>query len=103
MKRALDSNASRTAAERETTVSVTDADTHVHIWTARRKDITRLRKHSGATEMRSGFDGTTEWAEFTIPADRWNPATGIRRQGRKLTPEQRAAAAARLAKARANQ
>lgn len=95
-----DPSAARTAAERETTVTVTDADTDVRIWTARRKDITRLRKHNGATEIRSGFDGTTEWAEFTIPADKWNPATGIKRQGRKLTPEQRKAAAERLAKAR---
>lgn len=92
---------SLTPPERETTVTVSDADTNVHIWTARRKDLSRLRKNSQAIEIRSGFDGSTEWAEFTIPADKWNPASGIKRRGREWTPEERQAAADRLAKARA--
>lgn len=88
-----------TAAERETTVTVTDADDQVRIWTAQRRHITRLRKNPAFAEVRSGLYGTTEWAEFTIPADQWNPASGAKRRS-SLTPEQRQAAADRLRAAR---
>lgn len=88
------------AAERETIVSIDDMDRVARIWTARRKDITRLRKHSGAKEKRSGFHGSTEWAEFEIPADQWNPASGIKRKRRKLSDEEKRAVAERLRKAR---
>jgi hypothetical protein len=88
-----------TAPERETTVTVCDDSDHVLIWTAIRKHITRLRKSPAFTEVRTGYYGSTEWAEFTIPADQWNPATGAKRRS-SLTPEQRAAAADRLRAAR---
>lgn len=86
-----------TSEERETVVTVTDSSDVVNIWTCRRKDITRLRKHDSYTQIRSGFHGSTEWAEFTIPADSWNPATGAKRK-RVLTEEQRTELADRFNK-----
>lgn len=88
------------AAERETIVNGTDADELVTILTHQRRHITALRKHAAFTEVRSGFHGTTEWAEFTIAADRWSPATGAKRAGRSLSEAQRAERAAQLAAAR---
>ena len=90
-------SASLTAAERETLATGTDADDLVKILTHQRRHVTALRRHPGFTEVRSGFNGTTEWAEFTISADRWSPATGAKRAGRTYTEEQRAQAAAHLA------
>jgi hypothetical protein len=91
---------SLTAAERETLATGTDADAVVTIITYQRRHITALRKHPGFREKASGFHGTSEWAEFTIPADRWSPATGAKRAGRPLSADERARAAARLAAAR---
>ena len=85
--------------ERETVITVTDADPVVRIWTAQRRHITRMRKHDSFTETATGYHGGTEWAEFTIPATDWNPATGAKRK-RNLTDEQRQALADRLAKSR---
>lgn len=92
---------SLTADERETTVVTSDSETVVRIWTAQRKFITRLRKHTTATEIESGEHDGTEWASFTIPADKWNPVSGIKRE-RNLTDEQREELRQRLAKAREN-
>ena len=72
-----------TAAERETTVTMTDADTHALVWTAQRTILTALRHRvaEGRCEQtRTGFDGTTEWAEFRISRDEWNPVTGFKRR-----------------------
>lgn len=91
-------NESLTAHERETTVVATDGDEVVMIWSAQRRHITKMRKNSQFTEVRSGFYGTTEWAEFTIPADRWSPV-GVKRQV-SLTEQQRNDARTRLAAAR---
>jgi len=88
------------ATERETTVTITDADDTVRIWTAQRRYIGRLRRHPAYAEIATGFHDGSEWAEFTIPADRWNPATGAKRERAPMTDEQRAEAAARLARAR---
>lgn len=84
------------AAERETTITSTDADREVRIWTCQRKYLGRLRRDRRFTETAGGFYGTTEWAEFTIPAASWNPVTGAKRAGRPLTDEQRARAAETL-------
>lgn len=87
------------AAERETVVTVSDADAVVHVWTARRVDITKLRKNPKAVETGTGLvDGTT-WVTFEIPADQWNPASGIKRTV-NMSPEQKAANAERLARSR---
>jgi hypothetical protein len=48
--------------------------------------------------VRSGEHDGCPWAEYTIPADRWSPVTGAKRTVRMST-EQRAAAAQRLAAA----
>lgn len=81
--------------ERETTVTSTDADDIVRIWSAQRTYITRMRKNPSFTEVRSGHFGSTEWAEFTIPSDQWNPASGAKRRS-TLTEEQKRASAERL-------
>ena len=84
-----------TAPERETTIRTSDDDELVYIWTAQRKYITRLRKDAAFTEVGAGFYGDSEWAEFTIPVDRWSPV-GVKRT-RNMTSKARNEAAARLA------
>lgn len=90
---------SLTAAERETTVVTSDGDSTVRIWTAQRKFITRLRKHDKVEEIDTGEHEGTEWVLFEIPADQWNPVSGIKRT-MNLTDEQRKERAERLAAAR---
>ena len=90
---------SLTPYERETIVNASDGDGVVRIWTAQRKHITRMRRNDSFAETATGYHGGTEWAEFTIPASDWNPASGAKRK-RNLTDEQRQALADRLAKAR---
>lgn len=87
-----------TAPERETIVTGSDADPTVHVWTAQRRHITRMRRDPAFTEQATGFHGGTEWAEFTTSSD-WSPVTG-RKRTRKLTPEQRKTMADRLAATR---
>jgi len=89
--------------ERETTIISTDGDDLVTIWTAQRRHITKLRRNSNFTETKSGFHGTSEWAEFTIPAERWNPVTGAKRAAPAQTPEQRERSLAALKAARETQ
>jgi hypothetical protein len=84
------------AAERETVITSTDEDPLVHIWSAQKRHINAMRKNPEYREVRSGRIETSEWAEFTIPADRWKPNFGAK-SARVVTPEQRAAAAQRLA------
>lgn len=91
---------SLSAPERETIVTVSDADDLVRIWSAQRRHITRMRRNAQFTQIRTGFHGTTEWAEFTVPADRWSPV-GVKRQV-SLTEQQREQAAARLRAVRAS-
>ena len=98
--RSVDVGHSLSAAERETTVTITDADDMVRIWTAQRRYLGRLRRHPSFTEVKSGTHGGTEWAEFTIPARDWNPATGAKRKS-NMTDEQKAALAERLRAVRA--
>jgi hypothetical protein len=86
--------------ERETTITLSDGDDLVHIYTAQRTVITQLRKRPAFTEIDAGeFEGSI-WAEFTIPADQWSPATGVKRT-RTLTDEQRATLTERLRSVRA--
>ena len=87
------------AAERETIINMNDADETVHVWTAQRKVITKLRRNDAFTEVGQGTYEGTEWARFTIPVSRWNPASGVKRV-MNLTEEQRAARAERFALAR---
>ena len=46
-------------------------------------------------ELRSGFHGATEWADFRIAERDYSPERGVKRNS-NLSPEQRAAAAERL-------
>lgn len=89
---------SLTAAERETIIRTSDDDELVSIWTAQRAYITMLRKRAGVTEEKTGFIGTTEWVEFSVPRDRWSPI-GLKR-AMNLTDEKRTARADRLAESR---
>jgi hypothetical protein len=45
----------------------------VRIWIAQRTYITALRHSGKFTETRSGFYGTTEWAEFTATSGARRP------------------------------
>jgi hypothetical protein len=71
-----------TADERETVITTSDGSPVVRIWTAQRTVLTALRrKPHHFTEVRSGFHGATEWAEFETVTDVWNVATGAKRKG----------------------
>ncbi len=86
---------SLTPYERETSITFSDGDPLVRIWTAQRTVITALRKKPQAVEVECGHEGTTEWAAFEIPADQWS-VTGFTRK-LEISDERRAqlAAAAR--------
>ena len=76
--------------ERETTITGTEADDTLQIWSCRRRHITAMRKHPAFTETETGTipGTTTEYAKFTIADSDWNPASGGRRR-REMTDEQR--------------
>lgn len=77
------------AAERETVVTFTDADTYVHLYTCRRSDITALSKKIQPIGSGAYQDGTP-WAEYHVPVDLFKLPLAIRRK-RDLTDEQREA------------
>lgn len=84
------------APERETVINMNDSNDLVRIWTAQLPVIRRLSADPRFQKIGEG----EHWAEFTIPAARWNPVTGAKRKGVPLSPERRAAALAALAKGR---
>ena len=89
------------AFERETIVNASDGDDIVRIWSAQKKFIRRLMKNERVTLVDSREKaGEIVSASFEIAAEHWNPVTGIKRKGRALTPEEKAAASQRLAAAR---
>jgi hypothetical protein len=85
--------------ERETVINMSDGDTVVRIWTAQRRVITQCRRRPEFKELRSGHDGTTEWAEFEIADEDFRFSVKKRMS---LTPEQRQAAAERMRTIRPN-
>lgn len=87
---------SLTKPERETVINWSDEDSTAYIWTAQRPMITKLRANESAREIQSGFVGTTEWAEFTLPA----ALVSLRAKRRALTEKQRANSARVLKRAR---
>ncbi len=89
------------AAERETTITINDADSLVRIWTCRAADIRQLRAKLDVIQEACGIyaDGT-EWASFTVDSGRFSAARGVRGR-RPMTDAQRAAVVANLANARA--
>ena len=87
------------AAERETTVTINDADELVQIWSARQKDITAMRGKPGVfTEVRSTVYDGAECVSFTAPKDRFSVGRAAKRV--PLTDEQRNANRIQLATAR---
>ena len=77
------------ASERETTVTINDADELAQIWSARQKDITAMRKKPEVfTEVRSTVYDGTECVSFTAPKDRFSVARAATTK-RVLTDEQR--------------
>lgn len=87
------------AWERETVVNASDGDALVTVLTHQIKYLNRLKKHPDATLVREGNEDGTAWAEFTIPADRWNPVSGIKRRSAPVSEERKAALKAQLARA----
>lgn len=91
--------ASLTAPERETIILMNDEDSTASVSTHQRTIITKLKANPAAKLIKEGLHGKTAWAEFELPA-----ALVSFRSAKKtsnLTPEQKAAAAQRLAAARA--
>ncbi len=86
---------SLTPPERETVVNASDGDPLVRIWTAQGTVITKLRKDPAFTELKTGRHDGTEWAEFTIPAEKFNLAKCVTRT-RNLTEAQRAELSERM-------
>ena len=75
------------AFERETTITLSDGDTLVRIWTSQHHVIQHLRKDKRFTETTDPSRCTTEEAEFTIPRTEWTPWGGAKHR-RQLTDEQ---------------
>ena len=97
----MDTRQTLTADERETTLTMSDGDDLVRITTAQRTVITKLRRKPEIfTETASGHFGTTEWAEFTCPKDRFNLGAAARPK-REISEAQREAALANVFRARA--
>ncbi|WRS29637.1 hypothetical protein U6G28_08925 [Actinomycetaceae bacterium MB13-C1-2] len=89
--------------ERETTINIPGDGSEVMIWTNIPRDIRAFRsKAPKVSELKSGFQGTTEWAEFRVAYKDFNPAKGVRNT-RQLTEEQRQAVADRFRAFRENQ
>lgn len=84
-------------AEQETTVSAGRDENVVRIWSNNPVHVRRLRKDPRAVQT----DGDEFGGHFEIPAAAFDPLRGFRRAPRVMTDEQRAAAAERLARARA--
>lgn len=80
-------------AERETHIGRAGDEDQWVIRTEIPADLHALRKDDRFTEVHSGHYGEVEWAEFTIPKDRWSPVSGAKR---RVSAEQRAALADRL-------
>lgn len=106
-------------AERETIIVIPGDRSEVSVWTNIPKHVRAFRKRAVPTttdnptitdhpavttyaepvpkvrELRSGFHGATEWADFRIAERDYSPERGVKRNS-NLSPEQRAAAGERL-------
>ena len=90
-----------TALERETTVTMSDGDPLVHIYTMQAKFINRLKKNPRVTLLDEGVYENSPWASFSVPKDEYSPVSGVKGKPRApLTTEQKQAAADRMKKAR---
>lgn len=89
------------AGERQTVATTSDADDVLFITTSQRRVITRLRKAPGVKIIRELHDDEGGiWLEAELPITAWDPVSGVKRH-RNISPEAKAAAAERLAAARA--
>lgn len=84
-----------TIDEMETTVTFVRSDNVVRIYSSNPKHLNRLRADERATITKDYGDS----AEFTIPADQFDPLKGFKRKV-NLTAEQKQAIANRFAKIR---
>ena len=109
-------------AERETIIVIPGDRSEVSVWTNIPKHVRAFRKRATSPttnntnnpapsttpttttyaepvpkvrELRSGFHGATEWADFRIDERDYNPEQAVKLNS-NLSPEQRAAAAERL-------
>lgn len=82
--------------ERETVATTSDGDPWVHVETFQRRYMAKLRNHP-SFEVLVDDPG---YVRARIKSSMWNPVTGAKR-ARNYTPEQKAAAADRMAAARA--
>ena len=78
---------------KETVITFVDGDSHAHVWTNIKRDITAISKKLPAEKAGTNNDGN--FAEFLVPVDLFRPA-GIVGGKRNFTEEQRAAAAQRM-------
>ena len=83
----MDETTTDAAFERETTITLSDGDTLVRIWTSQHHVIQHLRKDKRFTETTDPSRCTTEEAEFTIPRTEWTPWGGAKHR-RQLTDKQ---------------
>lgn len=83
----MDETTTDAAFERETTITLSDGDTLVRIWTSQHHVIQHLRKDKRFTETTDPSRCITEEAEFTIPRTEWTPWGGAKHL-RQLTDEQ---------------
>lgn len=70
------------AEERETTITYTEADDVVSIYTCRRPDITALKRkldRGVVLEAEGNYSDGTAWARFTIPRDLWRLGNAVKR------------------------
>lgn len=85
---------SLTREEMETTITYTMADENVHVFSCIKRDVSAMKKDPNYTLVKVVGKGHF----FTIPVDKFRFGS---RKEYNLTAEQRAAAAERMAKARA--
>ena len=91
---------SLTAAERETVIQVDDSRGDVQLYSAQLPVIRRVLGDDRWTVIEhGGFDGS-EFIRATCAYKDWFPLSGMKRKSRPMTDEEKAAAVARLQKAR---
>ena len=76
------------AEERETTITYTDADKSVSIYTCRRQDITALKRKLArgvVLEAEGNYPDGTAWARFTLPRNLWRIGNAVKRASTRTT------------------
>ena len=89
---------SLTGYERETVINLNDDETVAYVYSAQRPILRKLEAHAYAELVDQGSHQGSPWAKYKIPAK----YITISKPRRRLTAEQRLAAAAHLASARSH-